>query len=264
MLNWIDTHTHIYMPDTIEAQDDSMQKAIEAGVDKVILAGVDVTSVNPTMDFCLRHPKNAFPSIGLHPTDVKENYKQELDTIGRILADNLSNPSATKKYIAVGETGIDLYWDKTFIKEQEEALQEQLSWAKQYNLPLIFHVRNGFEEAVRVIKKAQDGNLRGVFHCYSGSYEQAVRVIDLGFFIGICGVLTFKNASLAEIVQKIDIKHLLLETDAPFLAPVPYRGKPNESAYIPLIGVKLAEVKNLTIAEVAQITSSNAQKLFAI
>ena len=166
--------------------------------------------------------------------------------------------------MAVGEIGMDLYWDKTHARQQEDAFRIQLEWAKSLDLPVVLHVRNAFEEAWHVLSKAQDGRLKGVFHCYSGSLEQSRRVLDLGFLFGIGGVLTFKNAKLPDIVRQLPLESLLLETDAPYLAPVPYRGKPNEGAYIPLIGQKLAECLALPAAAIAEATTANALRLFRI
>ena len=182
----------------------------------------------------------------------------------------LSSSSASQassggfRYVAVGEIGMDLYWDKTYARQQEDSFRIQLEWAKSLDLPVVLHVRNAFEEAWHVLSKAQDGRLKGVFHCYSGSLEQSRRVLDLGFLFGIGGVLTFKNAKLPEIVRQLPLESLLLETDAPYLAPVPYRGKPNEGAYIPLIGRKLAECLDLPVSTVAEATTANALRLFRL
>ncbi len=260
-----------------------MARTLAAGVNKIVLAGVDREAVQPIADFCIRHEGKAFAAIGLHPTDVFENYLEELEFMEGVLAkangtlnadatlstdSTLSKNCATTKssrYVAIGETGIDLYHDKTFFKEQQEAFRRQIAWAKEYKLPLIFHVRDAFEHTMEVLKPLQDGSLRGVFHCYSGNVEQAKQVVDMGFHLGIGGVLTFKNAgALPEVVKQIPLQWLLLETDAPFLAPVPYRGKRNESSYLPLIGYKMAEILERPTEEVANITSSNAEKLFGI
>jgi TatD DNase family protein len=262
----------------ITQQDACMERTLSAGVKKIILAGVDRNAVKPIADFCARHRGNAFAAIGLHPTDVYENYLDELAFMENMLIDvnNGSNNSngggnCGSRYVAIGETGIDLYHDKSFEKEQEAALEAQLQWAKKYNLPVIFHVRNeaGNDNAMRkilqILHSWQDGSLRGVFHCYSGDTGQAKQVVDMGFYLGIGGVLTFKNAgALPEVVKQIPIEHLLLETDAPFLAPVPYRGQKNESSYLPLTGHKMAEILNRSAEDVADITSRNAEILFGI
>jgi TatD DNase family protein len=286
------------MDANIAEQNDCMARTLAAGVKKIVLAGVDREAVELIADFCIRHEGKAFAAIGLHPTDVFGNYLEELEFMESVLerANGVSarinsalakttnstlsadatlstdstlckNGATTKssRYVAIGETGIDLYHDKTFFKEQQEAFRRQISWAKEYNLPLIFHVRDAFEQTMEVLKPLQDGSLRGVFHCYSGNVEQAKQVVDMGFHLGIGGVLTFKNAgALPEVVKQIPLQWLLLETDAPFLAPVPYRGKRNESSYLPLIGYKMAEILQRRAEEVANITSSNAEKLFGI
>jgi TatD DNase family protein len=278
---WIDTHTHIYMDASVAEQDACMERTLAAGVQKIVLAGVDREAMQPITDFCSRHKGKAFAAIGLHPTDVFENYVQELEFMEGVLSRanefgaslktqrrdlrKRSSLTSNMPYVAIGETGIDLYHDKTFFKEQQEAFRRQIAWAKEYNLPLIFHVRDAFEQTMEVLKPLQDGSLRGVFHCYSGNVEQAKEVVDLGFHLGIGGVLTFKNSgALPEVVRQIPLQWLLLETDAPFLAPVPYRGKRNESSYLPLIGYKMAEILGLQAEEVAARTSRNAEKLFGI
>ncbi|MEG1499278.1 MAG: TatD family hydrolase [Bacteroidales bacterium] len=271
MIQWIDTHTHIYMQPSIQEQEDCMRRTLEAGVHKLILAGVDLDSVKPILDFCKRHSAHAFPSIGLHPTEVKENFKEVLFSLQTSLEENLQGKQGAyccqadnPIYRAIGEIGMDLYWDKTSLDAQKQAFRLQIQWAKKYDLPLILHIRNAFEEAIAILKEEQNGSLRGVFHCYSGSYEQAVRAINLGFYLGIGGVLTFKNSHLPETVEKIGLEHLVLETDAPFLAPHPYRGKPNESSYLPLIGYKMAEIKHCAPERVSEITNANASTLFKI
>jgi TatD DNase family protein len=258
---------------TVNEQDDCMQRTLHAGVKKIVLANVDRESISHIANFCLRHPSYAFPAIGLHPTEVTENFEGELEFMQLQLdaANSASSKAIHTRYVAIGESGLDLYHDKTFFEQQKIAFKTQLRWAKKYNLPLIFHVRNSedtsdaMEETLAILEKEQDGSLRGVFHCYSGTLQQAERVIALGFSLGIGGVLTFKNAGeLTEVVRTTDIRHLLLETDAPFLAPVPYRGQQNESSYIPIIGHKMAAVKRLPPQEVAEITSRNAEILFGI
>jgi TatD DNase family protein len=257
---------------TVDEQDACMQRTLRAGVKKIVLANVDRESISPVADFCFRYPSHAFAAIGLHPTEVNKNFKSELEFMQSRLAFAVSTiSSGGTRYVAIGETGIDLYHDKTFFEQQKIAFKTQLKWAKRYNLPLIFHVRNStgasdaMEETLAILEQEQDDSLRGVFHCYSGTLSQAQHIVDMGFSLGIGGVLTFKNAGeLTEVVRTTDIRHLLLETDAPFLAPVPYRGKQNESSYIPIIGHKMAQVKGLSPQEVAKITSRNAEILFGI
>lgn len=260
-MDWVDTHTHIYMLPTLEERDACLQRSLDEGVSKVILGGVDRASIDPIKSFCLNHPLNVFPTIGLHPTDVKENFRTELDFIEKELS---AVQTHNYRYVGVGETGLDFYTERTFEKEQEEAFRIQISWAKKYKLPLVLHIRSAFDDACKILKEEQDGSLRGVFHCFGGNSEQAKKAIDFGFYVGIGGVITFKNAHLAEALADIDIKHIVLETDAPYLAPHPFRGQTNESSYIPIIGRKLAEVKSVSVSEAASVTTQNAVDLFGI
>lgn len=254
---WVDTHTHHYdLP--LEERQACWQRAVDAGVTRMIQGGVDRPSIEPIARFCAEHPGSVFATIGLHPTEVYDNYAEELDFIERELA------SPSVRYVGIGETGLDFYQERRYEKEQEAAFRRQIAWARAYNLPLVLHIRSAFEEACRILKEEQDGRLRGVFHCFGGSVEQARRAIDLGFYLGIGGVLTFKNAHLAETVAEVDLRHIVLETDSPYLAPHPFRGKPNESSYIPLIGQKLAEVKGEPVAQVAEVTTRNAETLFGL
>ncbi|MEG2178802.1 MAG: TatD family hydrolase [Bacteroidales bacterium] len=256
MLTWTDSHTHADFYKTPEERADCMQRALAAGVNKLIVPGVDSSTIESVVTHCQAYPLYCFPAIGLHPTEVKENYMEEL----AILEKTLHSPKV--RYYAIGEVGMDLYWETQFIEEQKLVLRKQIEWAIQYHLPLIFHVRKAFEESMQILKDYKNENLQGVFHCFSGSVEQAQRIVDQGFYLGIGGVLTFKNSSLPLVVKALPIDAMLLETDAPYLAPSPYRGKENESAYIPLIGAKLAEIKGLSIEEVARITRENADRLF--
>lgn len=258
MLTWTDTHTHANFYKSSEERVACMQRAMEAGVTKLIVPGVDSCNMESVIAHCKAYPTTCFPTIGLHPTDVKENYEEELAIMEKALA------SDGIRYYGIGETGMDLYWDKTFIEMQKIAFRRQIEWALAYDLPLVFHVRNAFEETMHILKEYENKELRGVFHCFSGSIEQAKRVTDKGFYLGIGGVLTFKNSNLPSVVEQIPMDFLLLETDAPYLSPHPFRGQQNESSHIPLIGTKMAEIKRLTIEEVAKHTNANAAKLFAI
>ncbi|MDE7357573.1 MAG: TatD family hydrolase [Bacteroidales bacterium] len=265
-MNWIDTHTHTY--DTSFGQDPEtlVRNALDSGVDVLIQGGVDMDTVGPIRRLCEAHPGVVYATIGLHPTEVKEDYETQL----KGLYEELSSANAASaaqggfRYVAVGEIGLDLHEDKTYFEQQKDAFRKQLHWAKALNLPVVLHVRNAFEEAWHILKQEQDGSLRGVFHCYGGNLEQAPRVVDLGFSFGIGGVLTFKNSILPDVVRSVPRERILLETDAPYLAPVPHRGTPNESAYIPLIGQKLADCLEMQIAEVARFTTANARNLFKI
>ena len=205
----------------------------------------------------MAYPENCFPMMGLHPGSVKENYEEELKLVEAELS--------RQKFYAVGEIGIDLYWDKTFIREQKIAFQKQIAMAKKHALPIVIHMRNSFNETYEIVEALNDEELSGIFHCFSGSLEQAKKIISLGGFkLGIGGVLTFKNSGLDEVIREIDIKHLVLETDSPYLAPVPYRGKRNESAYLVNVAEKLAELHHISIEEVANITTENSKVVFGI
>ena len=192
--------------------------------------------------------------MGLHPCSVKENYKEELDKASQMLQQ--------RKFAAIGETGLDFYWDTSFMKEQYESLHIQAGWALKYDLPLILHTRNAMQETIDVIKSYNGKGLRGIFHCFGGTLQNANDIIDQGFFLGIGGVITYKNSGLAEIIKGIDLAHIVLETDAPYLTPLPFRGKRNESSYLKYIVQKIAEVKNISMEEVANQTTLNAEKIF--
>lgn len=231
-----------------------LSRAFDAGVKFMLLPNIDSVSAPKMLDLCARYPKNLFPMIGLHPTDVKENFENELENVVRLLN--------TNTFYAIGETGIDLYWDKTFIAEQKIALRYQIQLAKDHRLPIVLHVRESFDEIFGVLYETADEHLTGVFHCFTGTAEQAAKAIGMGFKLGLGGVLTYKNSGLDKVVTAIDMKHFLLETDSPFLSPNPFRGKRNESSYIRFVAEKLAEIKGLTIEEVAAITTRNAIELF--
>ncbi|PUZ27796.1 TatD DNase family protein [Chitinophaga costaii] len=253
-MNWTDTHTHLYSDSFNNDREAMIQRALAAGVTTLLLPNIDETTMADMLTLEAQFPENCFPMMGLHPVYVKENVETVLD----IMRDWFSR----RTFIGVGEIGLDFYWDTTFRAQQEHAFREQLLLARQYQLPVSIHSRSANAECIAGVRALQDGGLSGVFHCFSGTLEEAREIIDLGFYLGIGGVLTFKNGGLNKIVEQIGLEHLVLETDAPYLAPVPYRGKRNESAYIPLIGQQLADIKNLKIEEVAAITSSNARKIF--
>jgi len=222
----------------------------------MLLPNIDSQTIQPMLDLCAAFPENIFPMMGLHPTDVKENYSDELEIV--------KNHLEKGGYYAVGEIGIDLYWDKTRLKEQQDALIRQIQMAKYFNLPIVLHVRDSFDEVFEIIDAHADNKLKGVFHCFTGTIKQAERIINWGFKLGIGGVLTYKNSGLDLVVKDIPLDHVILETDAPFLTPKPFRGKRNESAYIKYIAQKLAEIKNLPIEEIAELTTCNAMELFKI
>lgn len=249
-----DSHTHLYLEHFEDDRNEVIQRAIDKGVKYMLIPNIDSQSVNGMLSLCETYPKNCFPMIGLHPTDVKENFQEEL----KILEDWLGK----RKFLAIGEIGIDLFWDKTFVKEQEISFRFQIDLAKKHQLPIVIHSRESMKEIFKVLDDVYTDDLKGVFHCFSGDKADAKKAIEMGYYLGIGGVITFKNSNLKDIVREIDLKHILLETDAPFLAPVPHRGKRNESAYIYNIAEKIAEIKEIGIREVAEITTRNARELF--
>jgi TatD DNase family protein len=254
-MRFIDTHTHLYLNEFDADREIAVQQAIDAGVGTMLLPNIDNTSWKPMLELCRQFPSNCYAMAGLHPTSVTpETIAQELAEVARQLE--------TGNYIAVGEIGIDLYWDKTHQGLQEEVFHTQLQWAKKYKLPVAIHVRKSFDEVWQILKPETGPDLKGVFHCFPGDEMQAWRVIEAGFFLGIGGVVTFKNSGLQKVVATVGPEHIILETDAPFLAPAPYRGKRNEPAYIPVIAEKVAELCGLSIEEVADVTTKNALKLF--
>jgi TatD DNase family protein len=222
----------------------------------MLLPNIDSRSVDGMLSLCNAFPENCFPMMGLHPTSVKDNFEEELQLLDEWFE--------KQKFYAVGETGIDLYWDKTYQKEQEETFIHQINLAKNSKLPIVIHTRNSFDEIFAILEKHNSKELTGVFHCFTGNLPQAEKILEMGFMLGIGGVVTFKNSGLDKVVDELNLKHIVLETDAPYLAPIPYRGKRNESAYILIIADRIAEIKNMTVEKVAEITSANARSLFKI
>ena len=255
----VDTHTHIYLEDFNPDIDELILRAQNIGVKYFMLPNIDSTSVAQVKSLHQKYPAACLPMMGLHPCSVKENFQDEL----KIAEEELFNDSSLK-YFGVGECGLDYYWDKTFIPQQKEALHTQAKWANDLSLPLILHTRDSTDDCIEIIKEEQNGKLKGIFHCFGGTVEQAQQIIDLGFLLGIGGVLTYKKSGLDEVLKGIDLNYLVLETDAPYLTPVPFRGKRNEPAYLEYILTRLAEVKNCSKEEVARITTGNAMKLFRI
>ena len=253
-MEFIDTHTHLYLEDFSSDIDEIIERAIASGVNKLFLPAVDSSSTHDLVSLCEKYPQNCFPMIGLHPTSVNADFQDEL----RNVEDELKKGF----YIAVGEIGIDLYWDKTYFKEQSEAFLRQLSLAKQYNLPVVIHTRDSFNETYDLINSFTNESVKGIFHCFSGNVDDAFKIIEKGFKIGVGGVVTFKNSLLSQVVKEIELEHIVLETDAPYLTPAPYRGKRNESSYIPIIARKIAEIKDVSLEEVAAITTRNAYEVF--
>jgi len=252
----IDTHSHIYSEAFDEDIAEAIQRAKDANVGQIFLPNIDSESIEPMFELVKEYPNFCLPMMGLHPTSVKENYVEELAICEQWLNE--------EKFIAIGEIGIDLYWDKTYLKEQLFAFEKQLNWAVERKLPAVIHSRDSFSEIFEVLESFKSKKLTGVFHSFTGNLEQANKAIDMGFLLGLNGILTFKNSGLDRVVKEVDTKHLILETDSPYLAPTPKRGKRNESAYVALIAKKLAEIHDLSLAEVTEITSRNAQALFKI
>ncbi len=253
---FIDTHSHIYSEDFIHDRDDALKRASESGIKKIVLPNIDSGSIKHMLDLADAYPHYCYPLIGLHPTSVEEDYKEELAAIDYWLQ--------RRKFYGIGEIGIDLYWESKYEQEQKDAFRYQIRLAKQLNLPVVVHVRNSFDETYQIVKEEQDGSLKGVFHCFTGTEEEAKKITELGFLLGIGGVVTFKNSDLDEVISNIDPQYLVLETDAPYLAPMPKRGKRNESSYLIHIAQKVAEVYRMPLTRIAEITTSNARNLFGI
>ncbi len=252
----IDTHTHLYLKDFEHDIDNVIQRANDENVEKLYLPAIDSSESDALLALEKRFPGKVFAMTGLHPCSVKENFKEELELVSQQLSQ--------RSFAAIGETGLDFYWDTTFTKQQYESLHRHAEWALQYKRPLVLHTRNAMQETIDVVKSYSGKNLFGIFHCFSGSLQNAKDIIDLGFLLGIGGVLTYKNSGLAEVIKEIDLKHLVLETDAPYLTPVPFRGKRNESSYLKYIADKLAEIKNISAEEVALQTTQNANEVFSV
>lgn len=251
---FIDTHTHLYDRRFDSDRDDAIARCIESGVTRLYLPNCDSETIGPMMAMAAKWPEHCFPMMGIHPCYIKENYKEELT-----LAESWLHK---ERFAAVGEIGLDYYWDKTFVAEQKEAFNIQMDWALSLDLPIVIHTRESMRDGIDMVRAKQDGKLRGIFHCFGGSLEEAREIIDLGFYLGIGGVATFAKSNLPEVLEQISLEHIVLETDAPYLAPVPYRGKRNESAYIPLIGTKIAAIKNCSVEAVAAATTENARRIF--
>lgn len=252
----IDTHAHIYSEEFNDDIDEVITRAYDSDVRKVILPNIDSSSVKKMLDLADQYPQICYPLMGLHPTSVGEDYQEELELVEFWLK--------KRKFYGIGEIGIDLYWERAFLEQQIIAFRRQLQLAKKYQLPVVLHVRESFDEVFAVVQDEMEAGLTGVFHSFTGSVEQARRITDLGFKIGIGGIVTFKNSGLDEVVRQIDPKHLILETDAPYLTPTPFRGKRNESSYLIHIARKIAALHELSVNEVAKITSANAVNLFGI
>jgi TatD DNase family protein len=248
---YIDTHTHIFSKEFDYDRPQAIERAKNDGVISMILPNIDSTSTRQMLDVCNQNKAYCFPCIGLHPTSVKENFNSELE--------HVESQLSTQSFIAVGEIGIDLYWDKTYIEQQRQAFRKQLQLAKEYNLPVIIHSRNSFDQIFEIVEQENAPTLKGVFHSFTGNFEQYQKAVSFGgFYVGIGGVVTYKNGGVDKIVSQMDVNHILLETDSPYLSPVPLRGKRNESANIVLIAEKVSQLLEIPLDDVAQFTTSNA------
>ncbi len=251
-----DTHTHLYSDAFIEDRAAMMQRTIDKGVKRLFIPAIDSETTEAMYQLEKEYPEQVFLMMGLHPTSVKENYKEEL----KLVKDQLFK----RPFYAIGEIGIDLYWDKSTLEIQKEAFKTQIQLAKKYQLPIVIHCRDAFDEIFEVLETEKGEDLYGIFHCFTGTEEQAEKAISYNMKLGIGGVVTFKNGKIDTFLNKIDLKHLVLETDSPYLSPVPYRGKRNESSYLPLICKKIAEIYTISENEVARITTQNSKDVFGI
>jgi len=251
-----DTHTHLYYETDSDKQAQLMDRCFENGVERLFLPNVDVASIEMINNLVKRYPANCFAMAGLHPCDVKDDYQQQLSAIYTSIAG--------REIYAIGEIGIDLYWDKTTLQIQQDAFIQQIKWAKNLGLPIVIHCREAFDEVFEVLESESDEKLRGIFHCFTGDLEQAKKAIALNFYLGIGGVVTYKKAGLDLVLEDIPIAHIVLETDSPYLAPVPFRGKPNESSYLIHIAQKVADIYQISLEETANITTENSKKVFGV
>ncbi|WP_443944522.1 TatD family hydrolase [Pedobacter sp. AW1-32] len=251
-----DTHTHLYYEQDAEKQAQLMERCFENDVNRLFLPNVDVASVAMIDALVKKYPENCFAMAGLHPCDVKEGYQDVLQQI-------YTGISGREIY-AIGEIGIDLYWDKTTLAIQQDAFHEQIKWAKEMELPIVIHCREAFDEVFEVLESERDEKLRGILHCFTGNVAQAKQAIDLNFYLGIGGVVTYKKAGLDAVLTEIPLEKLVLETDSPYLAPVPFRGKPNESSYLIYVAQKIADIYGVSVEEVAKITTENSKKIFGV
>ena len=254
---FIDTHAHIYIDRFKDDLNEIINRSLEQNVTQILMPNIDVATIDDVIATGKAYPEVCKPMVGLHPCSVNDQWKEDLQKLRPFLDD--------KKIIAVGEIGIDLYWDKTYAKAQEEAFRYQISWAKELGLPIVIHSRAAIDITIEIVTELQDGNLKGVFHCFDQSYEHGQRIINTGFYMGLGGVITYKkNNEIREAISQLPMSALILETDAPYLPPVPYRGKRNESSYIPIVAEMLSQIKDISIDEVAQITTENAKALFGL
>jgi len=251
-----DTHTHLYSNEFDEDRNEMIQRAIDTGVSRFFIPAIDSTFTQAMYELENAYPENIFLMMGLHPTHVKDNYLEELQHVEEELA--------KRKFVAVGEIGIDLYWDKSHLEEQKNAFRKQIQLAKNYKLPIVIHCREAFDEIFEILEEEKATDLFGIFHCFSGTYEQALQAISYNMKLGIGGVVTFKNGKIDQFLKQIDLEYIVLETDSPYLAPVPFRGKRNESSYLINVVDKLAAIYNLPKEEIARITTENSKAIFGI
>ncbi|WP_304197836.1 TatD family hydrolase [Flavobacterium alvei] len=251
-----DTHTHLYSTEFDQDRNEMIQRAIDAGVTRFFIPAIDSTFTPSMYELEKAYPENIFLMMGLHPTHVKDNYLNELQHVEEELS--------KRKFFAVGEIGIDLFWDKTHLPQQQDAFRKQIQLAKQYKLPIVIHCREAFDEIFEILEEEKSSDLFGIFHCFSGTYEQALQAISYNMKLGIGGVVTFKNGKIDQFLNQIDLKHIVLETDSPYLAPVPFRGKRNESSYLINVIDKLSMIYNLSKEEIALITTQNSKAIFGI
>ena len=251
---YIDTHAHIYADAFEKDREAVIEKTLENGVQEIYMPNIDHTSIDGMLELEAKYPAHCIPMMGLHPCHVNKNFEKELYVVEAWLE--------KRSFSAVGEIGMDLYWDKTFQFQQQEAFKIQIAFAKKYQIPIVIHNRESFEETISIVEQEKDEKLEGIFHCFTGSAEEARRIIDLGFYMGIGGVVTFKNGGLDKVIPEIGLDNIVLETDSPYLAPAPHRGKRNEPAYIPLIAEKIAACLKISPEEVAERTTNNANTIF--
>jgi TatD DNase family protein len=250
-----DTHTHLYSKEFDADRTILIQKAIDSGITRMFMPNVDSDSIPGMFLVEKQFPENCFAMMGLHPCSVGSNYQQELQVVEYWLN--------KRKFVAIGEIGIDLYWDKTYIAQQQDAFRMQIQLAKKHELPYVIHARNSFDEVMEIVTEFKNDHLKAIFHCFSGTIEQAEQIVEMkNFKLGIGGVVTFKNSGLDKVVEAIDLKHLVLETDAPYLAPVPFRGKTNQPEYLLVVAQKIAEIKNISLEEVIEVTTQNSVDVF--
>lgn len=251
-----DTHTHLYSEEFDQDRNEMIQRAIAAGVSRFFVPAIDSTCTESMYELEKEFPDNVFLMMGLHPTYVKDNYLEELQ--------HVENELSRRKFVAIGEIGIDLYWDKTHLKEQQFAFRKQIQLAKHYKLPIVIHCREAFDEIFEILEEEKSPELFGIFHCFTGTYEQALQALSYNMKLGIGGVVTFKNGKIDQFLHLIDLKHIVLETDSPYLAPIPYRGKRNESSYLVNVVDKLAKIYGLSANEIAAVTTGNSAEIFGI